>query len=350
MTFGFKYDTIESDRLKCGDMMVKAEYMKRADMTDIPEYCVQYLVYLQVVRSLSPLTVQEYYLDLRAFFRFLKVGDSLEEEAFNKVDASDISIESLKKVTLANLHEYLAFRQSQLNNSPKSRMRKISSLRGLYRYLMTQKLISENPSLELRSPKTEKKLPHYLTFKQSFELLSAIDGRFKGRNLAIITLFLNCGIRLSELVGLNYNNINDRNLRVRGKGSKERILYLNDACIETLRVYEEEKKGYKFKITEPEALFVSQRGNRISQRMVQTMVKDFMRRCGIDTDVYSVHKLRHTAATLMYQSGVDVRILQEILGHSNLGTTQIYTHITNSQVEESMKSISISNQKNLSEK
>ncbi len=321
--------------------MATASYMKKAEMVDIPDFCVKYLVDLQVVRSLSPLTVREYYLDLRTFFRYLKVGDTLSEEEFNQVDASDYSLDRFRKLTLANLHEYLAFRQSELNNSAKSRMRKISSLRGLYRYLMTQKMISENPALDLRTPKTEKKLPHYLTFEQSFSLLNTIDGRFKGRNLAIITLFLNCGIRLSELVGLNETSISDRSIRVRGKGNKERILFLNDACLAALEVYRDERKSYTFKITEPEALFVSQRGTRISQRMVQCMVRDFMKRCGIDTEVYSVHKLRHTAATLMYQNGVDVRVLQEILGHANLGTTQIYTHIKDSQIESAMRTISI---------
>lgn len=325
--------------------MIEMESKKRmtaAEMVDVPEFCKQYLIYLQTVRSLSHLTVREYYLDLRTFFRYLKVRDTLPEIEFNSVDASDLSIDDLKKVTLEVLYQYQSFRMSDRGNSARSRMRKISSLRGLYKYLMTQKMITENPTLDLRPPKMEKNLPHYLTFEQSFELLNAIDGRFKARNLAIITLFLNCGIRLSELVGLNYNSIRDRTLRVRGKGNKERILYLNDACISALKVYEDERKKYTFKITDPDALFVSQKGNRISQRMVQCMVKDFMKRCGIDTEVYSVHKLRHTAATLMYQSGVDVRILQEILGHSNLGTTQIYTHIKNSQIEESMKSISIS--------
>lgn len=322
--------------------MATPKRLTASEMIDIPEFCKQYLIYLQTVRSLSPLTVREYYLDLRTFFRYLKVGDSLPEDQFNLVNASDLTINDLKKVTLDVLYQYQSFRMSERGNSARSRMRKISSLRGLYKYLMTQKLITENPTLDLRAPKTEKSLPHYLTFQQSFELLNTIDGRFKARNLAIITLFLNCGIRLSELIGLNYNSIRERSLRVRGKGNKERILYLNDACMAALKAYEDERKTYTFKVTEPEALFVSQKGNRISQRMVQCMVKDFMRRCGIDTDVYSVHKLRHTAATLMYQSGVDVRILQEILGHSNLGTTQIYTHIKNSQIEESMSSISIS--------
>ncbi len=322
--------------------MSKAEYMKLDEMVDIPDYCIQYLTYLQVVRALSPLTVREYYLDLKTFFRYLKAGSRLTMDEFNRVDASDYSIQKLQTVNLAKLHEYLAFRQGELNNSPRSRMRKISSLKGLYKYLTTQKLLSENPTLDLRSPKTEKRLPHYLTFQQSFKLLSTIDGRFKARNLAIITLFLNCGIRLSELVGLNYSSISERHLKVFGKGNKERVLYLNDACMAALNTYYEERAAYTFTIYEPDALFVSQKGNRISQRMVQTMVRDFMNRCGIDTREYSVHKLRHTAATLMYQSGVDIRALQEILGHENLGTTQIYTHVRNSQLEASMRAISIS--------
>ena len=318
--------------------------MKRDEILHVPSYCVDYIVNLQVVRALSPLTVHEYYLDLRTFFRFLKAGP-LPRDAFDEVDAADYTLEQFKGVTLGKLYEFLAFLQSDQDVSARSRMRKISSIRGLYKHLMTQKLISENPSLDLRLPKIEKRLPQYLSFQQSYELLNSIDGRFKSRNLAIITIFLNCGIRLSELVGLNLTSINEREMRVIGKGNKERMLYLNDACIAALQNYHEERKKYTFKITEPEALFVSQKGNRISQRMVQTMVKEFMKRCGIDTTLYSVHKLRHTAATLMYQTGVDIRILQEILGHVNLGTTEIYTHIKDQQIVESMKKINISDKK-----
>jgi len=323
---------------------MKPVYMKRADIVHVPSYCVDYIVSLQVIRALSPLTVHEYYLDLRCFFRFLKAGDVSPEE-FENVDASDYSIEEFRKITLGKLYEFLAYLQSQKNATARSRMRKISSIRGLFKYMMVQKLITENPALDLHLPKIEKRLPQYLSFKQSYELLSTIDGRFQARNLAIITVFLNCGIRLSELVGLNLTSINDREIRVIGKGNKERILYLNDACISALEQYKEERKKYKFKILDKDALFISQKGNRISQRMVQVMVQEFMKRCGIDTSVYSVHKLRHTAATLMYQTGVDIRILQEILGHVNLGTTEIYTHIKDAQIIESMQKINISNKK-----
>lgn len=317
-------------------------HMKRADIIHVPPYCVDYIVSLQVVRALSPLTVHEYYLDLRRFFRFLKAGD-VSPEVLENVDASDYSIEEFRSVTLGRLYEYLAYLQSEMQATARSRMRKISSIRGLYKYLIVHKLISENPSLDLHLPKIEKRLPQYLSFQQSYELLRTIDGRFEARNLAIITIFLNCGIRLSELVGLNATSIKEREIRVIGKGNKERILYLNDACVAALERYYEERKKYTFRIVDKNALFISQRGTRISQRMVQTMVQEFMKRCGIDTSIYSVHKLRHTAATLMYQTGVDIRILQEILGHANLGTTEIYTHIKDDQIVSSMKKINISN-------
>lgn len=322
-----------------------APLMKRSEMSDVPEYCKDYLVYLQTVRSLSPLTVKEYYLDLKSYFRYLKLRrEQLPEEEFHALDASDVSLDEFAAVKIDTLYDFQAFRMSELGNSARSRSRKISSLRGIYKYLISQKRITDNPTVDLRFPKTEKTLPHYLSFDQSLALLSSIDGRFQMRNLAIVTLFLNCGIRLSELVGLNYNSISDRHMRVLGKGNKERILFLNDSCLAALEKYKEERAGYTFRIIDRDALFVSQRGTRISPRMVQVMVKEFMQRCGIDTAVYSVHKLRHTAATLMYQNGVDVRILQEILGHSNLGTTQIYTHIKNAQIEEAMSTLSLSAQ------
>lgn len=328
--------------------MANASYMKRDEITGVPEFCVDYIVSLQVVRGLSPLTVREYYLDLRTFFRYLKVGDVPPEE-FEKTDASDFTLSDFKRVSLAKLYEFLAYLQSSQGNTARSRSRKISSVRGLYKYLAVQKLIVENPSLDLRLPKTEKRLPYYLSFEQSLNLLKSVEGRFKARNLAIITIFLNCGIRLSELVGINYSRINGRELRVIGKGNKERNLYLNDACLAALQLYEEERKTYTFKIVDRDALFVSQQGTRISQRMVQVMVRSFMKRCGIDTAVYSVHKLRHTAATLMYQNGVDVRILQEILGHVSLGTTQIYTHTSSDQLSAAMNSISVSDQSELAD-
>lgn len=323
--------------------MGKSKNLTPEELAELPPFCRDFLNYLRTVRSLSPLTVREYYFDLRTFCKYVKTSGSVSVQDFDRIDVSDLSLDELRKVNIQFLYSYQAFCMTEKNNSARSRMRKISSLKSFYKYLMSQKLISENPTVDLLFPKAEKTLPHYLTFEQSFQLLNSIDGRFKARNLAIVTLFLNCGIRLSELVGLNDTSIRDRSLRVRGKGNKERELYLNDACIAALQAYREERRGYTFKITDPHALFISQKGNRISQRMVQVMVKEFMRKCGIDTTVYSVHKLRHTAATLMYQSGVDVRILQEILGHTNLGTTQIYTHINNSQIQESMKKLSIGN-------
>lgn len=313
------------------------------EIVDVPSYCVDYLRNLRVVRNLSPLTVRGYYTDLRTFFRylvFLKGTYSLDE--FHIINASDVSLDEFKRVTISTLYDFQSFCMDTLANDARARARKISSLRGFYKYLISQKIITENPTVDLRPPKAAKDLPHYLSINQSANLLNAVDGRFQMRNLAIITLFVNCGIRLAELVGLNTTSIEERTMRVRGKGNKERILHLNDACIQALNAYADERRNYTFKIVDRDALFVSQKGTRISQRMVQVMVQNFMKRSGIDTSVHSVHKLRHTAATLMYQNGVDVRILQEILGHANLGTTQIYTHIKSSQVRDAMNSINVS--------
>jgi site-specific recombinase XerD len=318
-------------------------FLKISEIDDVPDYCKEYLTYLQSVRSLSQLTVREYYLDLRTFFRYLKLdGKTISDEEFDHLNASDYPLEKLGTISLQQLYDFQTFRIDQRSNRATTRMRKISSLHGLYKYLLMQKKITKNPTVDLRFPKKDKTLPYYLTFEQSLNLLQNIDGRFKERNLAIVTIFLNCGIRLSELVGLNYSSIQGHEMRVFGKGRKERMLYLNDACLLALDLYKQKRRSYQFKITDPDALFISQKGSRISPRMVQVLVREFMQKAGIDTTKYSVHKLRHTAATLMYQNGVDIRVLQEILGHVNLGTTQIYTHISTNQIEDSMKSISIS--------
>ncbi len=314
--------------------------MNLATINDVPRYCREYLSYVRTIRNLSEKTVWEYYLDLRTFFRYLMLEYKLCSNShidFNQINASDVPLSLVENLTLANLYEYLNFRIDTRANSATTRMRKISSLKGFYKFLFSQKMISRNPALELESPKKNKRLPIYLNFEQSLSLLASIDGRFQQRNLAIITLFLNCGLRLSELVGLNFSSIQGDVITVIGKGDKERQLYLNEVCKNALNLYEEERKNYKFQIKDKNALFLSQRGTRISPRMVQDIVKHFLQKSGLDPSRYSVHKLRHTAATLMHQNGVDIRVLQEILGHINLGTTQIYTHVSDSQLKTALK-------------
>lgn len=310
----------------------------------IPQYARNYLHYLINVQNKSEKTVYEYYLDLRTFFRFISQKKNVtNEDNIDLVDASDCPINIIEKLTLAELYEYLNYVREGRDNNVRARMRKTSSLKSFYKYLCKQAIISENPTTYLEAPKQPKDLPIHLTINDSIKLLESIDGPYKVRNYAIITLFLNCGLRLSELVGINLSNINGNSLRVTGKGNKERILYLNQTCIDALTDYLKVRPEIDNK--DRNALFISKQGKRISRRMVQTLVEKHIKQSGLDSEIYSTHKLRHTAATLMYQNGVDVRVLQELLGHANLGTTQIYTHLADKQVEDAIQRNPLNNKK-----
>lgn len=305
----------------------------------IPEYAQNYLYYCKNIRNMSEKTVNEYYLDLRIFFRFIKSYKILDKELpFNEIDASDVGPEILAKLTLSDIYIYINYTHDERMDDVATRSRKISSLKSFFKYLCKQGFLSENPTLYLDAPKMKNSLPVYLTVEESFALLDSIDGNNKVRNFAIITLFLNCGLRLSELVGINLNNINQNTLRVIGKGNKERNLYLNDACKNAIDDYLKLRPHDGIPNIDKNALFISRNKKRISNRMVQNIVETYLNKAGLDTDKYSTHKLRHTAATLMHQNGVDIRILQEILGHASLGTTQIYTHLENKQIKNALES------------
>lgn len=314
---------------------------KYAKYEYIPDYAAEFLYYCKTIKNMSDKTVEEYYLDLRIFFRFLKTKNG-EDIPFDKVDASDVSLEELKKVDLSDLYVFLNFVNEERGNAVRARNRKISSLKSFFKFLCKQGVIEENPTTYLESPKTPKSLPIYLSIDECKALLGSIDGKNKERNYAIITLFLNCGLRLSELVNINMRDITGNILRVTGKGNKQRDVYLNEACIAALKEYLNVRRGYNV----PEsctALFVSNRKKRISNRMVQTLVENYLEKANLNSRKYSTHKLRHTAATLMHQNGVDIRVLQEILGHANLGTTQIYTHLESSELKDAMEHNPLSN-------
>jgi site-specific recombinase XerD len=308
----------------------------------IPEYARNYLFYLLNVRNLSDKTVYEYYLDLRTFFRFVLCHKNVTNvENFESINASDCQLSLIEDLSLNDLYSYLNYVREDRDNGVRSRMRKVSSLKSFYNYLCKNSVIDTNPTLYLESPKNPKRLPVNLSLDESIKLLKSVEGQYKERNYAIITLFLNCGLRLSELVSINLSSINGNVLRIVGKGNKERIVYLNQACVDAITEYLKVRPDINSK--DRNALFISREGRRISRRMVQTMVEHFIIKSGLDPNIYSTHKLRHTAATLMYQNGVDVRILQEILGHENLGTTQIYTHISDKQVENALNSNPLNN-------
>lgn len=316
--------------------------MKKNFFDDSPPVIRKFLGYLQTVKGKSLKTVEEYFLDLRTFFRYMKIKKNIvpADTEFEKVEISDVDIELIKTVTLLDIFEYMNYLSQVRQNHASARLRKASSLRMFFKYL-TNKTgdLENNPTKELETPKLGKKLPKFLSLEQSKALLNAVKnyaGKYKERDYCIITLFLNCGIRLSELAGINLNDIKpDKTLKILGKGNKERIIYLNDACIEAIENYKKERPNDKVK--DSNALFISRQHNRISVKTVQALVEKYLKAAGLGQEGFSVHKLRHTAATLMYQYGnVDIRILKEVLGHQNLGTTEIYTHISDSQVKNAM--------------
>ena len=313
----------------------------------IPFYLKEFLTYLRVVKNRSERTVDAYYVDLLNFLRFIKISKGLasNDSDSNDVDIADIKIDVIKSITLIDVYEYLDYTATERSNSAKTRARKISAIRMFFKYLTKNtQYLDTNPVENIETPAIKNPLPKHLTLDETFELLGSVNGKFSKRDYCILTFFVNCGFRLSELVNINLNDISENKVRITGKGNKQRILYLNDACMNALQDYLSNESRPKCKGSD--ALFVSRQGNRISKRRVQQIVEDALKACGLSGEGYSTHKLRHTAATLMYQHGhVDVRVLQKILGHEALSTTQIYTHVADEQVENAMQSSPLSNVK-----
>ena len=312
-----------------------------------PEYINSFLDYSAVVLNKSPNSVKEYNYDLNMFLKYMKINFKLtKENDFSKINIKDFDIQTLKKITTNDINSFLSYLALNQGSRPATRARKISTIRIFFAYLYDQKLIDDNPALGIKTPKQEKRMPKYLSLDDSKKLLSVTadeNDENKERDYAIITLFLNCGLRLSELVGINISNIDfsEYKLTVIGKGNKERTIYLNEACIKAIQDYLSVRPKEGVKVDSKgsnKALFLSKRKERISNRMVQYIVERELMKAGLDTSKYSAHKLRHTAATLMYQYGhVDIRALQELLGHESIATTEIYTHVSNEQVRDAVE-------------
>lgn len=315
--------------------------MKKNELREFPHLIQDYFDYQLGSRNKSQLTVLEYASDLRSFFRYIKIRKNLADEniPFNELKISDITNDIILSVTDDDAESFLSFCHHELKNNPTTRSRKASSLRSFYKWIVYKKhLMSNNPMEHLESPKSKKTLPKYLTLDDCVSLLKAIDGPNKERDYCMVIFFLNCGMRLSELVSLNYNDIrSDRTMKVTGKGNKERIIYLNDACIDAYEAYMKVRPNDGLK--DKNALFISRNKNRISNKTVQHIIYSLLDKAGLSGLGLSTHKLRHTAATLMYQHGnTDIMLIKEILGHENLGTTQIYTHVANSQLKSAADS------------
>ena len=312
---------------------------------DNPEFVNSFLDYTITILNKSPNTVKEYNYDIANFLKYMKKQFKLSDEKdFKEIKINDMDISIMKKITLQDIHGYISYMARELNSSPATRARKISSIRVFFKYLTSKaKLLDVNPAQDLETPKLGRRMPKYLSLEESKKLLNVTqseDNRNNVRDYAIITLFLNCGMRLSELVNINITDIDfsESKMTVIGKGNKERTIYLNKACMKAIKDYLSIRPHDRVKNDSRDALFLSERKERISNRSVQDIVKKELQKAGLDTKKYSVHKLRHTAATLMYQYGnVDIRALQELLGHESISTTEIYTHVNDERVRDAVE-------------
>lgn len=317
--------------------------MKR--YSDCPQVLREFLIYHENIMGQSQLTISEYYLDLRMFLRFIKLmrADMPITTDLDSIDIRDIDISFIREIDTPDIFDFLSYLANDRAVNPESaapdygisaaaRARKLSSIKSFYKYLTVRtKQLEENPVAELEYPKLRKSLPKYLTLDQSAALLQAVSGQNEKRDYAILMLFLNCGIRRSELVGLNLTDVYEDRIRVVGKGNKERFVYFGTACRKAIDVYLEERK--QIELSDNRALFGSRDKNRISVTAVHRLVKKALLQAGLDSTQFSAHKLRHTAATMMLSGGVDVKTVQEVLGHENLNTTQIYTHIESTELK-----------------
>ena len=313
--------------------------------SDCPQILREFLIYHENIKGQSPLTISEYYLDLRMFLRFLKLmrNDMPVTTKLEDIVIKDIDLGFLREIETSDIFDFLSYLANDrtvnpdspspdYGISPTARARKLSAIKSFYKYLTVRtKQLEENPVADLEYPKLRKSLPRYLTLEQSAALLKAVSGQNEKRDYAILMLFLNCGIRRSELVGLNLTDVYEDRIRVVGKGNKERFVYFGSACRKAIDAYLEERNQKV--LTDNRALFGSRDGNRISVTAVHRLVKKALLQAGLDSTQFSAHKLRHTAATMMLSGGVDVKTVQEVLGHENLNTTQIYTHIENTELK-----------------
>ncbi|WP_207204717.1 tyrosine recombinase XerC [Miniphocaeibacter massiliensis] len=309
-------------------------------MFNYPLILTDYLAYMETIKGRSPNTTKEYGYDISKFLKFIYTR--FESNKYNYIEFEEINISNFpdsyfKKIELSDLHAYLAFLDRKFNDSTTTRARKVSSLRSFFKYLVTiRKILDINPTDQLETPKKQSRNPVYLTLDESIRLLKSVDSIenevMKKRDRCILILFLNCGMRLSELSNIKISDIKNDTLQVVGKGNKQRTIYLNKSCNVAIDDYLKVRPP-----TDDEYLFLSNRKSQISNRAIQRRVDYYLEKSGFDTKIYSTHKLRHTAATLMFKHGdVDIKILQEILGHVSVATTQIYTHVDDESLREAI--------------
>ena len=319
----------------------------RFPVEQMPQLAKDFAAYKLTIQGCSQKTIDEYLSDLRLFFKFIyakRTGVKIPSEFFDKLSISTLDTDFITSISTEEIYDFFIYLSNERGNNSSAKARKLSAIKAFYKFVCTKcRLMEKNPAIDIEAPKKKQSLPKFLSMEESIALLNAVENDKESktieRDYAIITLFLNCGMRLSELVGINLNDLDRelRSLRVLGKGNKERIVYLNDACRSALTTYLIIRKSEKYSKLGTNALFISKQYKRISNKTVQWLVYKYLELAGLDYKHYSTHKLRHTAATLMYQTGkVDVRVLKEILGHEQLNTTQIYTHVSNKGMQDAM--------------
>jgi integrase/recombinase XerD len=323
---------------------MKYDIQKLMD-NQIPVQVNNFLNYLRTIRGKSENTIYNYKIDLSLLFRFMKLYKGLvkKDEDFDDIFIGDVDNKFIENISLEDLYAFLSFVENYRHNGNYSRARKVATIKSFYKYLSSKaKIITYNPAIELESPKIYSRNPVHLSLTESKDLLKVVDGENKERDYCILMIFLNCGLRLSELVGIDISKIKDDTLSIIGKGNKERTVYLNDACLIAIKKYLPVRNLRVENVcsdVDKDALFLSRKNKRISKRTVEVLVKKYVKKANLDSDKYTPHKLRHTAATLMYKYGnVDIRSLQQILGHESVSTTQIYTHIDDDKLREAVKS------------
>lgn len=301
----------------------------------LPKYMQDFLVYLTAIKGKSQRTREEYSYDLALFIRFnIATRQNIELTNLKTIDIVNFTINDIREIKLEDIYSFLEYCEVVRGNGAASRSRKVATLKSFFQYLKSKRhLILENPTEELEAPKLRKKQPVYLNIEESLQFLDGLTfSHHYERDYCMMTLFLNLGIRVSELCELNIGSIHKDILTVRGKGDKERNLYLNQQCLNTLASYLA-VRNQMLKDLEQQALFVSQQGTRLTRQSLSKLVRKINEQSGLKKTQLSPHKLRHTSATLMYKSGADIRSLQQILGHSNISTTQIYTHVENKEIQ-----------------
>ncbi|MBQ7761092.1 MAG: tyrosine recombinase XerC [Clostridia bacterium] len=322
----------------------------------MPQLAKDFAAYKLTIQGCSQKTIDEYLSDLRLFFKFTyakRYNVKIPSEFFDNLSISALDTEFITSITTEEIYDFFIYLSNERGNQSCAKARKLSAIKAFYKFICTKRrLMEKNPAIDIEAPKKKQTLPKFLSMEESLALLNAVENDKESktieRDYAIITLFLNCGMRLSELVGINLNDLDRelRSLRVLGKGNKERIVYLNDACRNALTTYLLVRKSEKYAKINTNALFISKQYKRISNKTVQWLVYKYLTLAGLDYKHYSTHKLRHTAATLMYQTGkVDVRVLKEILGHEQLNTTQIYTHVSNKGMQDAINNNPLANVK-----